>query len=61
MIGFCLSRRGKIATADVMECYACDWSDAPDWMGGCYVPVTFEAREWADLVAATVPTCCASG
>jgi dephospho-CoA kinase len=28
-----------------MGCDACDWSDAPCWMGGCYSPVTFEARE----------------
>ena len=44
MIGFCLSRRGKIATADVMGCDGCDWSDAPDRTGGCYPPVTFGAR-----------------
>ena len=35
---------GKIATADVMDCYACDWSDAPDRMDACYPPVTFGAR-----------------
>src|SRR5215212_2948976 len=44
MMGVCLSRRGKIATADVMDCYWCDWSDAPDRMDGCYSPVTFDVR-----------------
>ena len=38
---------GKIATADVMDCYWCDWSDAPDRMGGCYRPVTFRAPDAA--------------
>ena len=37
---FCLSA-GKIAAADVMGCYWCDWSDAPDRTDGCYSPVTF--------------------
>jgi hypothetical protein len=47
MIGFCLSRRGKIATADVMCCDWWDWSDAPDRTGGCYPPVTFGAQAWS--------------
>ena len=33
MVGFCLSRRGKIATADVMGCDWCDWCDAPGRTG----------------------------
>jgi hypothetical protein len=40
MIVFCLSRRGKSATTDVMGCYACDWCDAPGAMGACYRSVT---------------------
>ena len=31
---------GKIATADVMGCYACDWCDAPDVMDARYRSVT---------------------
>src|SRR5689334_3802362 len=52
---------GKIATTDVMDCYWCDWSDAPDGMDGCYRPVTIAASVPARTAVATVRACCASG
>ncbi len=40
MIGFCLSRRGKIAEADVMSRGGCDWCDAPGRSRRRYLSVT---------------------
>jgi hypothetical protein len=51
---------GKFATADVMDCYWCDWSDAPDGIDGCYPPVTFGGLGTPPTAVATVRTC-ASG
>jgi len=43
-----------------MDCYWCDWSDAPDGMDGCYAPVTFRVRRSSGVAVATVRACCAS-
>ena len=56
MVGFCLSRRGKIAEADVMACDSWDWCDAPGQMGACY-PLC----DLGSASIATVRACCASG
>ena len=55
MIGFCLSRRGKIATADVMACDGCDWSDAPGGTGACYLLCDLPSG-----AIATLRACCGS-
>ena len=55
MVWFCLSSAGKIATADVMGCYSCDWCDAPGGMDARYRSVT--SLGWI----ATVRRCCESG